>query len=76
MSPLHGEVRPVVRADLVVVDSDRVAALLLEAREVEDEDAAGVVVGVVVVHVGAERVLDLDPRDVREGLVVPDDDLL
>src|SRR5690606_27658388 len=53
-----------------------VAAHDRQVREVEHQDAAGVVGGDVVVDVGVGRVLDLDAGDVVFGAAVADDDVV
>ncbi len=51
-------------------------AHLRQARQVEHQDAAGVVGGDVVVHIGVEGVLDLDAGDVELRAAIANDDVL
>ena len=50
------------------------AALLRQVRQVENEDATGIVACDVLVDVGAEGILDLDARDIEFGKAVAHDD--
>src|SRR5690606_26572965 len=69
------EVRRVVVVDDVLEHADRVAALLRQARQIEDQDAARIAGGVVVEDVGVVAVLDLDAGDVVLGQVLANDDV-
>src|SRR5262249_22200623 len=69
------EVHGVVRFDDVVVHVGALAVLHRQARKIEHEDATGVVVRVIVHHLGVGRVLDLDAGDVAVALAVLHDDV-
>ena len=66
----------VVGEHLVVEDAAVAAILLRQVGHREDQDAAGVVGGQVVVDVGPGRILDLDAGHVLLDRVAPDDDVL
>src|SRR3546814_4794720 len=51
-------------------------ALHRQARQVEHEDAAGILRRDIVVDVGVIAVLDLDPRDILGRDRIADDDIL
>jgi len=68
------EVRMVVLGHLVVEHADAAAVVDRQPRQVEDQDAAAVVGGVVVEDVGVERVLDLDAGHVLVHVAVLDHD--
>ena len=71
----RGEVRRVVGFDPIVKHAHGVAAMLRQVRQVEHQDAAGVVPRRVVEDVGVEAVLDLDPRHIVLGDIVANDDV-
>ncbi len=64
------EIRMVVRGDLVVKHADAAAVVQVEAGQVEHQDAAAIVGGVVVEDVGVERVLDLDAGHVLVDVAI------
>ena len=70
------EVRVIVLGHLVVEHADASAVVQRQPRQVEDQNAAAVVGGEVVEHVGVERVFDLDAGHVLEHAAILDDDLL
>ncbi len=69
----YAEVLAVVVLDDVVADQRAQAVLLLEVGQDEDQDAGGVVVGVIVVDLRIVAVLDLDAGDVAVDFVAPND---
>ena len=70
------EIGGVVVDHRVVEHAHRMAALLGQARQVEYQNAAGVVARHVVIDVGHVAVLDLDTGDVVFGQRVADDDVV
>lgn len=64
----------IVGEDLVVIDA-RNASLLLKLGHVEHENAAGVVGCDIVIDIGADRVLNLNSRNIVFSAIVPDDNI-
>src|SRR5437870_10545618 len=73
---LGSKVFMVIGEDLVLEDAHAPAVLDLQARQIEDQKAAGVVGGRVFVDIGVAGVLNFNVRDITLGPATPNNDVL
>ncbi len=71
----RGEIAGVVVDDLIVEDSRRVSARLRQIRQIENKNAASIVLGNVSVNVRIHRIFYLDAGNIVLGDRIANDDV-